>query len=129
MLVRGEEDELAHPIGLPRIHEIVQHPMKGLPAEGRIPRGASFWGDVHAIFDGGGSQHPKFGRQVIGQSLHDQGITAQWKVRSMLLTGSDGNDQTGVRREKGRYFCWAEFLEPSRGRSAPEGGIRCEEWK
>ena len=58
--VRRYEYEFAYARGLPRIEEVVEHSVKGLFSQRRVPREASFGVNVDSILHRRRSQHAIF---------------------------------------------------------------------
>ena len=54
--------------------------------------------DVHAVLDRRRAKHAEFSRQVVGEALDDDRIAAEWKMRTVLLTGADRHNETRILR-------------------------------
>src|SRR5512132_1434649 len=70
--------------------------MQSLLSHGCVADEAALGIDVYAELDGRRPRHAVFRRKVISESLGDYRRCAERQVRTVLLTGSDGDDETCV---------------------------------
>ncbi len=107
----GNDNELLHSTLFPRSDQVVQESMERLApnrcAAGKGSRSCR----VHAIFYGGGAQDVEFCREVVREPLHDDGVTAQREVLSMLLRGTDGHDQPRIAFQVGAHRVGGKVFE------------------
>src|SRR3954470_20820921 len=96
VLVGREQDELSNPGRLPSVEEIVEHSVERFFSDGCVTGESALGLCIHTVLDGRSEEHAKLGGEVAGQSLDDDGITAEWEMGSVLLAGSDRNDESRV---------------------------------
>ena len=120
--VRREENELLESARLPRIEQIVQHPVQRLLPDRTVARKYALRGRIDAVFDGWGSNHAEFGGQVVCQAIDDDRVAAHRQVRPMLLTGADGDDQPRIGRLSRGDFGGYHLLEETRLRRGQRRG-------
>jgi hypothetical protein len=51
---------------------------------------------MHAVLDRRGARNAKRLREVVRQPLHDDGVAAEWKMRSVLFGRPHGHDERGA---------------------------------
>jgi len=108
----GEYHKLSYPAGLPGSHQVVEHAVQRLApdagASGKRPGGAG----VDAEFEGWGTKHLEFCREIVGQALDDNGVTAQGQVGAMLLRRPDRQDEARIAPQMGPDRLRRQELQP-----------------
>ncbi len=89
----GQDDELVHSPGLPVAGQVVEHPVERLPVNRCASRELRYRWRVDAIFYGGCSEHPKLGGEVVSKPFNDERIAPQRKMRTMLLSRADRDNE------------------------------------
>jgi len=111
VLVRREENEFFDTSCFPGVDEIIECSMERLAAQRGIPGKSTLGIDVHAIFERRCSQDPKFGGEVVREMLNDDRVAAERHVWTVLLTCTDGHDQSGVASEGFSNLGGTELLQ------------------
>src|SRR5688500_13958331 len=93
MTMGGEKNEFLEPSSFPGVEQIVQHAVKSFLPHGRVADEAALGVDVDTVLDGGSAQHAELGRKVVGKPLGYDRCGAEREMRSVLLAGSDRDDQ------------------------------------
>ncbi len=97
--VRGEENELAHSFGLPRIGEVVEGSQERLATQRCIANGTMLGLGVDPVLDRRGPQNSELRREVIGEVLDDERVAPKGEMGTMLLAGPDGNDEPRIAQQ------------------------------
>ncbi len=111
MTMGCQQDKLPYAASFPGIEEIVQKGVQGLPAEARIAKKVSLCGNVDAIFYGGRAQHSILRRKIVSEVFNNDGVAAEWKVRSVLFARADRNDQACICGNDGGYLGWYQLFQ------------------
>jgi hypothetical protein len=119
--VSRKQNEFTHPGCLPRVEEVVEHPVQGLFPQRSVPRESALRVDIHSILHRWSPQHAIFCGKIVGHSLDNDRIAAEGKVRPMLLASPDRDYEARIVAENGADLSRIELLDP-KGSGIRQGG-------
>ena len=118
----GEQNEFAHSSRLPRVDQVVEHPVKRFLSQRRVAGKTSFRVDVHSILHRRSSQHAIFSRQIVGHTLDDDCVAAKREVRTVLLTRPDWYDEARIIAQYRSDLRGVELFDAERSGNRNGGG-------
>ena len=106
------EYEFSYSTRFPGINEIVEGTEQRLATKTCAPGTGAFQGGVNAVLERGGAKDLQFCREVVDQSVDDDGVAPQGQVRAVRLAGANGNQKPGIAAQGLGDFARLQFLDP-----------------
>ncbi len=109
--VSGNEDELGDALGFPGSEELVERAVERFLAERSRTGVVAFAANIDAVVERGCAEHAEFPGEVEREVASDEDVGAERQVRSVLLHGADGNDESRFTGEVCRDVDPAQLIE------------------